>query len=78
MITTAAADRIEALAIEVDSALPAERVIRVLEEVVEYRGAPGQIRVDNGPEFISSKLVQWCEYAYASRRKKMEIDHCPC
>ena len=51
----------EALAIEVDTALPAERVIRVLEEVVEYRGKPQQIRVDNGPEFISSKLVQWCQ-----------------
>ena len=51
----------EALAIEVDTALPAERVIRVLEEVVEYRGKPQQIRVDNGPEFIATKLVQWCE-----------------
>lgn len=51
----------EALAIEVDTALPAERVIRVLEEAVEYRGKPQQIRVDNGPEFISSKLVQWCQ-----------------
>lgn len=51
----------EALAIEVDTALPAERVIRVLEEAVEYRGKPQQIRVDNSPEFISSKLVQWCQ-----------------
>ncbi len=51
----------EALAIEVDTALPAERVIRVLEETVEFRGKPHQIRVDNGPEFISSKLVQWCQ-----------------
>ncbi len=39
----------EALAIEVDTSLPAERVIRVLEQVTEWRGKPNRIRVDNGP-----------------------------
>jgi putative transposase len=51
----------EAIAIEVDTSLPAERVIRVLEQVRESRSLPAQIRVDNGPELISSKLVAWCE-----------------
>ena len=51
----------EALAIEVDTSLPAERVIRVLEQVTEWRGNPKSIRVDNGPEFISSALGLWCE-----------------
>lgn len=51
----------EALAIEVDTSLPAERVIRVLDQLKESRGLPRQIRVDNGPEFISAKLVAWCE-----------------
>jgi putative transposase len=51
----------EALAIEVDTSLPAERVIRVLQHVVDWRGKPKRIRVDNGPEFISSKLGLWCE-----------------
>lgn len=51
----------EALAIEVDTSLPAERVIRVLEQLRDSRGLPRQIRVDNGPEFISAKLVAWCE-----------------
>jgi putative transposase len=51
----------EALAIEVDTSLPAERVIRVLEQLKESRPLPRQIRVDNGPELISSKLVAWCE-----------------
>ena len=51
----------EALAIEVDTSLPTERVIRVLEQIAESRPLPKQIRVDNGPEFISSKLVAWCE-----------------
>jgi len=51
----------EVLAIEVDTSLPAERVIRVLEQIKESRLLPQQIRVDNGPELISAKLVAWCE-----------------
>lgn len=51
----------EALAIEIDTSLPAERVIRVLEQVIAWRGKPKRIRVDNGPEFISTKLGLWCE-----------------
>jgi putative transposase len=51
----------EALAIEVDTSLPAERVIRVLEQLKDSHPLPEQIRVDNGPELISSKLVAWCE-----------------
>lgn len=51
----------EALGIEVDTSLPAERVVRVLEQITNWRGLPKRIRVDNGPEFISSKLALWCE-----------------
>ena len=51
----------ESLAIEVDSSLSSLRVIRVLEQLISKRGKPANIRVDNGPEFISHKLEQWCE-----------------
>jgi putative transposase len=51
----------EALAIEVDTSLRAERVVRVLEQIIQWRGKPERIRVDNGPEFISGKLGLWCE-----------------
>jgi len=50
----------EALAVEVDTSLPALRVVRVLENLIHERGRPQQIRVDNGPEFISIALEQWC------------------
>lgn len=50
----------EILAIEVDTSLPALRVIRVLEKLELLRGLPQMIRVDNGPEFISDKLDLWC------------------
>lgn len=48
------------LAIEADTSLPTLRVIRVLERLKESRGLPEMIRVDNGPEFISTKLEKWC------------------
>jgi putative transposase len=47
----------EGLGIEVDFSLPAERVIRSLNRIIEWRGRPGAIRVDNGPEYISGKLL---------------------
>lgn len=49
----------EALAIDVDLSLPAQRVIRVLERIVAWRGLPAALRMDNGPEFISSALADW-------------------
>lgn len=50
----------ESLAIEVDTSLPSLRVIRVLEKLIAQRGKPCNIRCDNGPEFISHKLEEWC------------------
>lgn len=51
----------EVLTIETDTSLPTARVIRALERIADYRGFPKMIRVDNGPEFISSKLDNWCK-----------------
>lgn len=51
----------EALWIEVDTSLPAERVVRVLEQLLDWRGQPTCIRMDNGPELISKRLVSWAK-----------------
>lgn len=50
----------EGLAIEVDTSLPAERVIRVLEQVVTWRGHPQALRLDNGPELVADRFMRWC------------------
>ena len=50
----------EILAIEVDTSIPGERVVRVLEELIDWRGTPDEIRVDNGPEFLSYRFVNFC------------------
>ncbi len=51
----------EGLCIEVDFSLPAERVVRSLNQIIEWRGQPQAIRVDNGPEYVSGKLMEWAE-----------------
>jgi putative transposase len=52
----------ECLALEVDLSLSGERVRRVLEAVVKERGErPEEIIVDNGPEFVSHALTEWCQ-----------------
>lgn len=51
----------EALAIEIDLNILAQRVVRVLDRIVANRGYPGKMRVDNGPELISLTLAQWAE-----------------
>jgi putative transposase len=49
----------EGLGIEVDFSLPAPRVIRALEQIIEWRGKPAALRCDNRPEYISQALVAW-------------------
>jgi putative transposase len=51
----------EVLWIEVDTSLPADRVIRVLEFIGSERGFPEKIRLDNGPELISAVLSDWAD-----------------
>lgn len=49
----------EALSIEVDTSLPAGRIVRVLDTIGSWRGYPQRLRSDNGPELISKKLAAW-------------------
>ena len=56
----------ECVAIEVDTSLGGERVVRVLERLAAQRGLPESIVTDNGPEFTSKALDAW---AHASAVK---------
>lgn len=51
----------EALAIEIDLSIPAQRVVRVLDRIVANRSYPRKMRMDNGPELVSLALAQWAE-----------------
>jgi putative transposase len=49
------------LGVEIDVELPASRVVQVLTRLVEGHGRPAQLRTDNGPEFVSARLSEWCK-----------------
>jgi len=51
----------EALAMEVDTSLRSARLVRVFERLKETRGLPDVLRTDNGPEFLGSVFVDWCQ-----------------
>lgn len=59
----------EALNITLDTSINSARVIRELEKLIQWRGVPERIRVDNGPEFISHALKEWC----GSDEKNIEL-----
>jgi putative transposase len=49
----------ESLALEVADRLGGQRLVEILMQVVQEKGLPKTIRVDNGPEFTSKILDQW-------------------
>ena len=53
----------ESLGIEIDFSLPSERVVRSLEQIIEWRGKPLGIRCDNVPENISGVIQTWAQQA---------------
>lgn len=51
----------ECLAIVVDHNIDAERVAATLARLAVERGqAPAFVRFDNGPEFVSHTIADWC------------------
>jgi putative transposase len=58
----------EALRIEIDTNLPARRIVRALDELIELRGKPAALRMDNGPELISDELQKWARRHGVERR----------
>lgn len=51
----------EALAIEIDTGISAQRVVRILDQITVWRGLPARIRFDNGPELTALAVADWAE-----------------
>lgn len=49
----------ECLALEVSRSMNARDVIDILNELMQIRGVPRNIRSDNGPEFIAEAIKNW-------------------
>ncbi len=50
----------EVLAIEIATSIPARRVIRVMEQLIELHGKARALRLDNGSELTSTAFTEWC------------------
>ncbi len=50
----------EALAMRVGRTCDADDVVATIEALVAQRGAPGHLRMDNGPELVAWSLRDWC------------------
>ncbi len=51
----------EALAVEPGFSIPAARLIRVMNRLVDFYGLPDAIRCDNGAEMAGHAFRQWAE-----------------
>jgi putative transposase len=51
----------EGLCIDAGFSLPAERIVRSLNQIIEWRGKSQAIRVGNGPKYISGTLMTWAK-----------------
>lgn len=49
----------DALRIEIDISLTANRVVQVLDQLCDWHATPEAIRSDNGPEFRSETVQAW-------------------
>ncbi len=59
----------EVLGIDIGTAMAATRVTRYLDQLAAWHGYPDKVRVDNGPEFTSTKFVAW------ANRHHIKIDY---
>lgn len=51
----------QALCTEANFSMPAIRVVSYIRQAIEIYGKPLEIRVDNGPEFLSNLFVNFCD-----------------
>jgi putative transposase len=51
----------EVLGIAAETSISGHRVVNELNKIIQWRGKPECIRVDNGPEFICKALEEWTD-----------------
>jgi putative transposase len=49
----------EAPAIKTGTSIPARRLIRTMDRLIDWYGVPNSIRMDNGPEMTSQDFTEW-------------------
>jgi putative transposase len=56
----------ECPAIKVERSLNADDVVDCLDRIAMVRGYPAYLRMDNGPEFISEAVRDWCRFNHTN------------
>lgn len=51
----------EALEVEIDTGISANRVVRILDQIAHWQGFPARIRFDNGPELTALAVADWAQ-----------------
>ncbi len=51
----------EALMCEIDYSFPSEKVVKLVQRLIEWYGKPTNIHTDNGTEFIAKALKSFCD-----------------
>ncbi len=47
--------------LQIGLSIPAESVVEALDHLIKERGKPKRLRVDNGPEFTSQRVQDYCQ-----------------
>ena len=63
----------ETLALESGHSLPARRVVEMLERLRMSGRCPQELRVDNGPEFVSKTLLRWCRRHHVNLSRALKL-----
>lgn len=58
----------QALAIHVARTIDADQVVDILDRLADRHGAPGNVRMDNGPEMTAFAVMDWCRSTRAKTR----------
>ena len=66
----------EALSIEVDYSFPSEKVVKLMQQIIEWPVKPENIRSDNGTEFTAKAFEGFCLHSGIKHLRHRKANRC--